>query len=177
MSDETNSNDLPVGGQDQGQQAGPRAVSVVVNAQYLKDLSFENPNAPQSLVGGGQQPPKIEMAVDVQARGLGENVAEVALTLRAEATQSERTAFIAEVVYAGVLSIPPLPPEQAKALLLIEGPRLLFPFARQILATVVQQGGFPPLMLQPIDFVDVYRRQTLGPQAQPTANDAPQGTA
>lgn len=171
MTDETNSTDQ--GGDAGATQGGQQALQIVINAQYLKDLSFENPNAPQSLVGGQQQP-KIEMAVDVAARGIGENVAEVALTLRAQATQADRTAFIAEVVYAGVISYPPIPQEQAKALVLIEGPRLLFPFARQILATVVQQGGFPPLMLQPIDFVDIFRRQAMN---QLSAADAPQGTA
>jgi len=165
MTDETNGADgAPTGAE--GQQARQQPVALVINAQYIKDLSFENPNAPQSLVGQQQQP-KIDMQVDVQARGLGENVAEVLLTLRAHATQGERTAFIAEVVYGGVLSLPPLPTDQQRAICLIEGPRMLFPFARQILATMVQQGGYPPLMLQPIDFVELYRRQ-IAQQGQPS---------
>ncbi|MFM2042329.1 MAG: putative protein-export chaperone SecB [Pseudomonadota bacterium] len=164
-------------GGDAPQQPRAQGLPIVINVQYLKDLSFENPNAPQSLIPTGGQPPKIDLAVDVQARGLGDNSAEVVLALKAEATQGDRTAFIAEVVYAGVISFPAqLPQDTARALLLIEGPRLLFPFARQILATAVQQGGFPPLMLQPIDFVDIYRKQVLG-QGQPSAADAAQGNA
>jgi len=173
MSDDT----AAAGANADGGTPQPRpSLSLVINVQYVKDLSFENPNAPQSLIASGNQPPKIELAVDVQARGLQENVAEVALTLRAEATLGERTAYIAEVVYAGVFTLPQIPQDQARAVLLVEAPRLLFPFARQVLATAVQQGGFPPLMLQPLDFVDIYRRQAMGAQGQqPTVADS--GTA
>ncbi|WP_445376668.1 protein-export chaperone SecB [Niveispirillum fermenti] len=138
---------------------------LVVNMQYVKDMSFENPNAPRILTGASEQP-KIDLQVDLQAQGLADNVAEVQMRLRAEATIGEATAFIAELVYAGVFTLPPLPPEQQRAVLLIEGPRLLFPFARQIIAEITSQGGFPPLLLQPLDFVDLYRRQVLAQQAQ-----------
>lgn len=167
MSDETNGTD-EAGNEQRG------GSPIIVNVQYVKDQSFENPNAPQSLLAGNGAP-KIDLQVDVQGRPLGDNVAEVQLSFRAEATQGERTAFIAELVYCGVFTLAPLPPDQQRALLLIEGPRLLFPFARQILADMTQQGGFPPLMLQPIDFVDLYRRQLMAGQGDDMAE--PQGTA
>ncbi|HYE52960.1 MAG TPA: protein-export chaperone SecB [Azospirillaceae bacterium] len=142
---------------------------MVVNAQYVRDLSFENPNAPASLMATGSGQPQIDLQVDVQARGVAENVSEVLLNIRAEATQAERTAFIVELSYAGIFTLPPLPMEQARALLLIEAPRLLFPFARAIIADTVRDGGFPPMMLQPLDFVDLYRRQVMGQGQQATA--------
>jgi preprotein translocase subunit SecB len=162
MSDETVEN-----GNEAAEAENTRPVMpLVVNLQYVKDLSFENPNAPRILTGATEQP-KIDLQVDLQAQGLADNVAEVQMRLRAEATIGEATAFIAELVYAGVFTLPPgMPQDQQRALLLIEGPRLLFPFARQIIADVTSQGGFPPLLLQPLDFVDLYRRQVLGQQAQ-----------
>ncbi|WP_114395212.1 protein-export chaperone SecB [Oleisolibacter albus] len=170
MTDETASNG------DSTTEAGNRlSTPLVINAQYVKDLSFENPNAPQSLMGDAGAP-KIDLQVDLQGRPLAENVFELALTLRAEATQGDRSAFICELVYGGVFTLAPLPVDQQRALLMIEGARMLFPFARQILADMTQQGGFPPLMLQPIDFVDLYRRQILAQQG-PSADQPAQGNA
>lgn len=165
MTDETLSN----GTDENGAEPTQPAVALVVNVQYVKDLSFENPNAPRSLMSGNEQP-KIDLSVDLQGQSLGENVAEVQLRLRAEATMGDMTAFIAELVYCGVFTLPPLPQDQQRAVLLIEGPRLLFPFARQIIADVTAQGGFPPLLLQPLDFVDLYRRQVLGQGMQTEGN-------
>lgn len=162
MSDESLDNGTQADAAE-ARSAGP--ASLVVNLQYVKDLSFENPNAPRILAAATEQP-KIDLQVDLQAQGLAENVAEVQMRLRAEATVGDATAFIAELVYAGVFTLPPLPPEQQRAVLLIEGPRLLFPFARQIIADVTSQGGFPPLLLQPLDFVELYRRQVLAQQSQ-----------
>ena len=156
----------------QGQRMGS---PIVVNAQYMKDLSFENPNAPQSLMQQAGQP-SIDVQVDVQARGLGENVSEVMLTIRAEATAGGRSIFIAELAYGGVFTVAPMPQEQMKALLLIEAPRLLFPFARQIIAEATTNGGFPPLVLQPIDFVDLYRRQMMAGRGE-GGEGQPVGTA
>jgi preprotein translocase subunit SecB len=166
MTDETNANGI-----DTAEDNSAPIMPLVVNVQYVKDLSFENPNAPRSLMAATEQP-KIDLQVDLQGQALGENVAEVQLRLRVEATMGEMTAFIAELVYCGVFTLPPLPQDQQRAVLLIEGPRLLFPFARQIIAEMTAQGGFPPLLLQPLDFVDLYRRQVLG-QGMPQ----PQGNA
>lgn len=176
MSDESDTNGSPSsnGEETNGAHPPPGTLPLVVNVQYVKDLSFENPNAPQSLMTGGQ--PQLDVQVDVQARGLGEQSAEVVLSIRAEATQpgesgaAARTVFIAELAYAGVFSFPALPQDTLRALLLIEAPRLLFPFARQIIAEATQSGGYPGLLLQPIDFVDLFRRQVMGGRSAQTAD-------
>lgn len=141
-----------------GTTADPASYSLVVNAQYVKDLSFENPRAPASLVAGKEQP-KIEVKVNVNARGLQEQIYEVTLEIQADAKVAEGQAFIAELIYAGVFTVANVPQEVLRPLLLIECPRLLFPFARGIIADVTRDGGFPPLFLSPIDFVALYRRQ------------------
>ena len=161
MSDET----INQGDENAEAQAARPSVPLVVNLQYVKDLSFENPNAPRILTGAPEQP-KIDLQVDLQAQGLADNVAEVQIRLRAEASVGDATAFIAELVYAGVFTLPAMPTETQRAVLLIEGPRLLFPFARQIMADITAQGGYPPLLLQPLDFVDLYRRQLAAQQGQ-----------
>lgn len=161
MTDENAGGGNGTGPDGEAQATGQRMTApLVVNAQYVKDFSFENPHAPQSLVASPAQP-KIDVQVDVKARSLAENVSEVMLTIRAEASAGDKTAFIVELAYGGVFTLAPMPAEQARAILLIEAPRLLFPFARQIIAEATTNGGYPPLVLQPIDFVDLYRRQIL----------------
>jgi preprotein translocase subunit SecB len=130
---------------------------LAMNAQYVKDLSFESPNAPQSLTAQAGQP-QIQVNVDVQARGVGPDMFEVVLRLNAEAKQSDKTAFVVELVYGGVFTLRNIPQESLEAVCLIECPRLLFPFARRIVADTVRDGGFMPLMLDPIDFAELYRR-------------------
>ncbi len=135
------------------------APPLIVNAQYLKDLSFENPNAPQSLLAAQDGPPQVEVSVSVGGNNLAPNVYEVVLSITATAKQGEQTAFVIEVAYGGVFTINGIPDEHVKPVLMIEGPRLLFPFARSVIADGTREGGFPPLMLQPIDFVTLYRRE------------------
>ena len=145
------------------------AVPMHVLAQYVKDLSFENPNAPQSLMPGQQQP-QVNIGVDVKVQPMGEDVFEVSLNLHCEAKQGEGVAFLVEVAYAGLVQLAGVPAEHHRPILLIEVPRMLFPFARQVVADATQSGGFPPLMINPIDFVDLYRRQIAAAeeaQAQP----------
>jgi preprotein translocase subunit SecB len=137
---------------------GAQALPIQVNTQYVKDLSFENPNAPQSLVPQATQP-NIEVNVNVQARGLGPQVYEVVLSITCTAKHETMTAFIVEVAYAGVFTLTGVPAEHVHPLLLIECPRLLFPFARALVANATREGGFLPLLIQPIDFLDLYRRQ------------------
>src|SRR5277367_2567777 len=137
---------------------GPQVPPISVNTQYVKDLSFENPNAPQSLVTQAT-PPNIEVNVNVQARGLGPNVYEVVLSITCTAKHEQMTAFIVEVAYAGVFTLTGVPQEHVHPMLLIECPRLLFPFARALVANATREGGFLPLLIQPIDFLDLYRRQ------------------
>ena len=129
---------------------------IQVNAQYIKDLSFENPNAPQSLQPN--QAPNIEVNVDVNAAGLAEDRFEVVLSISAKASQENETVFLAELSYAGLFTLQGFSREQLQAVLLIECPRLLFPFARSIIADATRDGGFPPLLVQPVDFAEIYRR-------------------
>ena len=131
--------------------------SVRVLAQYIKDLSFENPKAPMSLQKKDNTP-AINIGVNVGAKNLGENDYEVTLSMDAKAGEGDDLAFEVELVYAGVIRATGMKPEHLQPFLLIEGPRLLFPFARQVLADAVRAGGFPPLMVDPIDFVALYRR-------------------
>lgn len=140
-----------------------------VVAQYIKDLSFENPNAPQSLTGGGE-PPQIGIQINVEANPLSDTDIEVALKLEGKAEMAGNLMFGFELVFAGVFRIRNVPQESLNAIVLIECPRLLFPFAREIVATAVRNGGFPPLLLDPVDFVSLYRQKMA--QLQP--GEAPQ---
>ncbi|MCX8506206.1 MAG: protein-export chaperone SecB, partial [Alphaproteobacteria bacterium] len=126
-----------------------------VNFQYVKDLSFENPFAPDSLVGQ-KESPDVGVQVNVAARPLAGDHYEIELKILAKAEANESTIFIAEVTYAGVFTLNNIPEEHVQPLLLIECPRFLFPFARAILADVTRDGGFPPLMIQPVDFLALY---------------------
>jgi preprotein translocase subunit SecB len=157
MSDQVNGAE-----QANGQAA---ASPIVVLAQYIKDLSFENPNAPQSLMAGQPQP-QVSVGVDVQAQAAGENIYEVSLEVRCEAKQEDAVAFIVELTYSGVFQLNGVPEEHVAPVVMIEGPRLLFPFARAIVADATRDGGYPPLMLAPFDFVDMFRRKAAAAQAQ-----------
>jgi preprotein translocase subunit SecB len=142
--------------------------SMRILAQYLKDLSFENPNAPQSLAPQQTQP-EINIAVNVNARNLTPTDFEVTLHLDTKAKAQEKVTFAAEVLYAGVFRMENFPQNVLHAAVLIECPRLLFPFARQILADATRNGGFPPLMLDPIDFAQMYQRR-MAQQQQASAS-------
>jgi len=129
-----------------------------VVAQYIKDLSFENPNAPRSLMSSGQQP-QIGIQIKVDAAPLSDTDVEVSLKLEGKAETGGTLMFAFDLVYAGVFRIRNVPEESMNALVLIECPRLLFPFAREIIAATVRNGGFPPLLLDPVDFVGLYRQR------------------
>lgn len=152
----------------------PAATPLVTLAQYVKDLSFENPNAPRVLTQM-RQPPDVQVTVDVSARGIGEDVYETMLTLKAEAKNGEDVCFVVELSYGGVFSTKNAPKELVEPLLLIEAPRLLFPFARAIIADATRDGGFPPLLVQPVDFLDLHRRRVAA--AQQAAGGAQGATA
>lgn len=132
--------------------------SMRILGQYLKDLSFENPNAPQTLAPQQTQP-DINIAVNVNARNLTPTDYEVELHLDAKATLEEKVIFAAELVYAGTFRMENFPAQLLHPAVLIECPRILFPFARQILADATRNGGFPPLMLDPIDFSTMYQKR------------------
>jgi preprotein translocase subunit SecB len=147
-----------------GQAEAPQAPQLTVLAQYIKDFSFENPNAPQSLIQGQQ--PQINIQINVTAKPLSDTDIEVALKLDGRAQNGETLLFGFELDFAGVFRITNVPQESLNAVVLIECPRLLFPFAREIVATAVRNGGFPPLLLDPVDFVALYRQkmEQLPPQ-------------
>ncbi len=145
------------------------ALQMRVLAQYLKDMSFENPNAPEAL-RPSETAPAIDVNVDVGARRLGDTEFEVELRCSANAKRGEDTSFIVEVVYAGVFQIQNAPDTALQPLLLIECPRLLFPFVRRLVADATRDGGYPPLMLDPIDFANLYRRQMAAAQAAEEAS-------
>jgi preprotein translocase subunit SecB len=163
-----------------GQQQAP---PLVVNIQYVKDLSFEVPGAPQVFSQLRTQP-QVNINLDVQARRIqdGQNVFEVAIIIRAEGREaaaqpangqpaaSQMTVFVAELTYAGVFTLSGLPESAIEPVLLVECPRLLFPFARNIIADVTRDGGFPPVTLQPIDFVALWQARRV--QAQAAGPDA-----
>ena len=131
-----------------------------VLAQYIKDLSFENPNSPQSLMAGTQ--PQLAIQINVGAKPLSETDIEVALKIEGKAENSAdagKLMFSFELEFCGVFRIQNVPQESLNAIVLIECPRLLFPFAREIIATTVRGGGFPPLLLDPVDFVSLYRQR------------------
>lgn len=154
-------NESTIGEQPQGGNGGGAGQHppLTINAQYVKDLSFEVPGAPGIFAQLQQRPPEIAIKVDVQARGLEGNIYEVVLETRADCKTGESVAFILELAYAGVFTLN-VPPEDIRPVLLIECPRMLFPFARQILASTTLSGGFLPLMLGPVDFAALYNRQS-----------------
>jgi preprotein translocase subunit SecB len=128
-----------------------------VLTQYIKDLSFENPGAPETLAAGGQ--PQIGIQINVGAKPLRETEFEVELKIEAKAELAGKTLFALELSYAGIFRAQNVAQETVHPFIMIECPRMLFPFARQIVADTVRNGGFPPLMIDPVDFVTLYRQR------------------
>jgi preprotein translocase subunit SecB len=157
------------------------APPLMVNIQYVKDLSFEVPNAP-GIYASLRQAPRADINLDVQARRLqdGQNVYEVVLEIRTEATEPApegggpgQRVFLAELSYGGVFTLNGVPDNAVEPILLVECPRILFPFARNILADVTRDGGFPPVLLQPIDFVALWQSRRAQAANGPAISDAP----
>jgi preprotein translocase subunit SecB len=147
--------------------AAGQAQQLIVNAQYIKDLSFENPRAPQSLM---QQagPPAVDIHVDVKAQNLGGEAFEVVLTLNASAKNPQGEAlFLVELAYAAIVTVRNVPQNFLPPILLVETPRLLFPFARNIVAEATRDGGFPPLMINPIDFAQLLNQNQAAAASPP----------
>jgi len=142
---------------------------LVIHSQYIKDFSFENPNAPDIYAAMSEHTPALNITLDVQPRQLSERTYEIVLLLRVQAQVQEKTTFLIELDYAGVVQVPDAVPEsEMEPLLMIEAPRHFFPFARNVLATITRDGGFPPLVINPIDFEQFYARHK---------KNAPQATA
>jgi preprotein translocase subunit SecB len=140
------------------QQVAPD-MPINILAQYIRDLSFENPQAPEALKAG-QKPPEMELNIGMDARKIEskevENLYEVVLNLRAAAMRDKEPVFVTELQYGVTVALNGVPEDNHHPLLLIEIPRLAFPYARQIMSEVTVQGGYPPLMLNPIDFHALY---------------------
>ena len=130
----------------------PEGPALQVLAQFVRDLSFENPG-----IGQAVQQPRIDLNVDLQAKRGDGGQYEVMLKLRVNAQQETKTLFLLELTYSGIFVLRGVPEDSIQPVLLIECPRLLFPFARRIVADVVRDGGMPPLMIEPIDFAALYR--------------------
>ncbi len=157
MAEETKSNEGAVG--------NGKAPQLSVLTQYVKDLSFESPGAPLSL-RPRDKAPSININVNVSANPLAESDYDVILTLSAAAKDEDKTLFNVELVYGGVFRIEGFPQEHMLPLVFIECPRLLFPFARQVVADATRNGGFPPLMIDPIDFARMFQQRMVEEQAR-----------
>ncbi len=136
-----------------------KAAPVVIHAQYLKDISFENPNAPHTL-RAGKAGPEMDVNINLGAKEIEDDNAkdlyEVTLIMSATAKKDDTTYFLVEIQYGALVSLAGLPEKQHHPMLFIEVPRMMFPFARQILADMTAQGGYPPLLLNPVDFQAMY---------------------
>jgi preprotein translocase subunit SecB len=160
-----NANGQGTGGDGQGgpaRQQQPQNLGVL--AQYVKDLSFENPGAPASLRTRSGNP-NIAITINVQPGPVKGDEVEVELKLDVKATVGADVLFAIELVYAGLFRLTNIPQEAVQPIIRIECPRLLFPFARQIIADASRNGGFPPLLIDPIDFVALYRQRLMEAQA------------
>jgi len=142
-----------------------------INLQYIKDFSFENPRAPQSLIQQQIQP-EVAINIDVTAHNLNPEAYEVALTINVTARVQEQPVFLVELVYGAVVTIKNAPEPMLAHLLLVESPRIIFPFARAVIANATRDGGFPPLMINPIDFAELLRRHQSPPQPDTSEDGA-----
>lgn len=135
--------------------------AIFLRAQYIKDLSFESPRAPASIFSL-REPPQMDVNINLAAQRLDEKVFELAIQISARAVAEKTTIFLCDVVYAGVLEMQSIPDNAIESTLFIQGAQLLYPFARRVVADLTRDGGFPPLQLEPMDFVALYQQR--GPQ-------------
>lgn len=163
----------PVAPQADAKVDPSKAPSLNIVGQYIRDLSFENPDAPASIIGGNGNP-TFGVNINVQVKKQADDIYAVELTTNAKAEREGKMLFNIELVYGGLFRIANVPENQLPPLLMIECPRLIFPFARQVISNVTQAGGFPPLLMEPVDFVSIYQ-QNLAAMAKQSGNaaDAP----
>lgn len=153
MADEQNGSQNGSGAE--GENINP---SIQVLGQYLKDFSFESPKAPKSLKAPGENP-NLQIDLNVNVTKLDDDVFESAIELKGQATNDDGTIYVIEAVYAGAFNVKNLPAEALEPLLLINCPAILFPFLRRIISDITHEGGFPPLLLDPIDFATLYKQR------------------
>ena len=168
-SNEGNGSTGPAPAASTSPQAEQQTPPLSITLQYVKDLSFENPRAPHSF-GNLNPAPEIAVEINVEAHAVQKNVFELVLHIRARAARGEEVFFVVELAYAGICVVGNVPQQHIQPLVTIEGPRLLFPFARAILADCVRDGGFPPLLINPIDFARLYQQNVE--QARTAQNKA-----
>lgn len=161
-SPETPTSDLPL-----APESGAPQIQVLT--QFIRDLSFENPNAPMSQ---GGEAPSIDLDVELAARGRDDGLFEIDLTLNVSAKRGDQVAFHVQLIYGGLFAIGGVSPEAIEPVLLIECPRFLFPFARQIIANATADGGFPAFRMEPLDFAAIYLSRRNQLQQQPAAGNA-----
>lgn len=162
MSDITDQNEAP-------NEGASNEVQISILGQYIKDLSFENPTPAQTIQKLATEKPTMNINVNLNAQQVGEDIYEVDLKITATAQTGDDTAFVAELLYSGLFGIKNLPEDQLQPFLMVEAPRQTFPFARRILSDVTRDGGFPPLMLEPIDFAGLYHQQLAAAAEQKSA--------
>ncbi len=150
---------------DNGNDGAVQGPSINILAQYLKDLSFENPGAPRTLQSRDRSP-AINITVNVNANPLSDTDFDVVLTMNASAKDGDKVVFHCELSYGGVFRVVGFPQEHMLPVLFIECPRLIFPFARQIVADATRNGGFPPLMIDPIDFAQMFTQRMAEEQVR-----------
>jgi preprotein translocase subunit SecB len=141
-----------------------QSASIALRAQYVKDLSFENPKAPQSLFSL-KEPPQMEVSVDLGGQRLDQDVFELTIHINARAIAENTTIFMADLAYAGVLEIKGVPEDALDQIVFIQGAFLIYPFARRVISDVTRDGGFPPLQMEPIDFFALYQQNRAKTQA------------
>ncbi len=175
MADKPSPRETPEADAAVAKDADGRQISII--AQYVKDLSFENPRAPASVLEQGAEP-HGDLSVQVKSRKLGGDEYEVVLEFQIEAKKEGEIAFLIELQYAGVFRLAGFSDKELAAVQMIECPRLIYPFARRIIADTVRDGGFPQMMLPPMDFVTLYRihekKRNAEPGAAETEPDAPE---
>jgi len=152
MSDTTDQNEV-------SNEQDSDEIQISILGQYIKDLSFENPTPAQTIQKLSTDKPSMNINVGLNAQQVAEDIFEVDLKITATALSGEETAFVVELLYSGLFGIKNLPEEQLQPFLMVEAPRQIFPYARRILSDVTRDGGFPPLMLEPIDFANLYHQQ------------------
>ncbi len=155
MAEDTNNPDTAAPGAAAADPATAPQFGIV--GQYIRDLSFENPNAPASMLPGAQ-PPGSNVNINVQVKKQADDAYAVELGLTVKTEREGKLVYALELVYGGLFRVKNVPENQLTALLMVEGPRLIFPFARQVVATTIQAGGFTPLMIEPVDFLALFRR-------------------
>lgn len=159
----------PAGAPDAAPEGAEGQSGIRILAQFVRDFSFENPLAPDSLRAGAPQP-AIDMGVEMNARGRPDGLFEVDLKLSARALRDEQAVFHVEVVYGGLFHIEGVSETDLEPVLLIECPRFLFPYARRLISDVTAEGGFPPFLIDPIDFAGVYAARKAQAEGQPIGN-------